>query len=116
MPLVKVDLGAKGTHIFEIPDFVHDFGDPTPHTFKGSLGRHITIEKLLYKIRRWLTYNDAIPGCGVAELLLDLLFGLNCGFPLKDIGLYLVWTLRAGFYKEVSALYVESWKKRQTQT
>lgn len=90
MVLVKI----SGDLILEMPDFIHEYGDKNNHTYKGSLKRHVTVEKILYKISWWLTDNDAMPVCKLFDAVLDILFGLNCNFPKRDIALYFVWYLQ----------------------
>lgn len=86
----------------EQEQWVHDFGwdeaDPLCHegidyvTLDGYL-LHRSVEKILYKVRIWLSHNDAVPFYHAFQAGLDLLFGLNCRFPMKDIALYMAWTL-----------------------
>jgi len=96
-----------GSSLYRRPDFIHDFGynsdNPLCHegiNYKTLEGfqRHRAVEKILYKAREWLTDYDAIPGYRFLELPLDILFGLNCKFPLKHIALFVVWSLRKGCY------------------
>ena len=95
--VVKTEVGT-----FLIPDFVHDFGDPTPHSYSGSLSRHLAVEKILYQVQCWALQYDAVPCYAIFEAFLSFLFGLNCNFPRKDIARYLVWSLRKGYYDSVA--------------
>lgn len=92
-----VSFGGR-TLTFEIPEFIHEFGDDTTHTFEGSLRRHLAVEKVLIRLRGWLIEHDALPGYSFLDAFLDFLFGLNCNFPLKDIILHMIWTLKDGYY------------------
>jgi len=95
--LQQVELNGK-TYTFEIPWFIYDFNNDT-HNFKGSLQRHVTIERVLKKIRGLLGEIDAVPGYNLFETVLDLLFGLNCNFRRKRIALYMIWGLKKGQYR-----------------
>jgi len=83
-----------GFEYIGIPDFVHEFGHPTPHIYKGSLRRHLAIEKPLYKIRDWLINHDAMPGYHLLWALTGIVMGLNCNLPYRDVALYAAWYLR----------------------
>lgn len=99
MPRIETVTFDDRTLTFEIPEFIHEFGDDTTHTFRGSLRRHLAAEKVLIKLRGWLIEcGDALPSYKSLNALLDLFFGLNCNFPLKDIILYMIWTLKDGYY------------------
>lgn len=83
-----------GPYIFQIPDFIHEFGTPTPHRPRRSLALHIAIERALYTLRvKLVDIGDATPGYRVANALLTLLFGLNCDFSTCDIALCVAWEL-----------------------
>lgn len=101
MPLERL-----GNEIIQMPDFIHEFGhypdsdNPLLHEgvkYKNHVPtnfvRHRAVEKVLYKLRIWLTNLDAMVGYKIFDMFLDILFGLNCKFPLKDIALYAVWQL-----------------------
>jgi len=88
-----------GVGYFAIPDFIHEFSeDDLHHTFKGSHLRHITVERVLYKIMGVLTNNDAMPFYRFFGSCLDFLLGLNCNFPKKDVALYFWWALTKDYY------------------
>jgi len=88
--MVLHNLGKYG--IWQMPDFVHPCREP--HTYKGSLLRHIVVENVLFRIRHWLTDRDALPGYSLLNALMSILFGFNCNFPAKDIALYTSWYFR----------------------
>lgn len=71
--------------MFQIPDFVHEFGDSDNHTYRGSLMRHLAVERLLMWIRSLSLNCDGVPGYRFLDAFLDLLFGLNCNFFLYGI-------------------------------
>ena len=79
----------------QLPDFIHDFGDPTPHHPRTSLGLHLGVERALYHAKRFLDceIGDAVPGYEFWNGILTILFGLNCSFPLKDVALYSAWIM-----------------------
>jgi len=75
--------------------FEHPFSiDNKKHVFKGSGARHVSIEHVLLKIRHFLYRNDAMPLYAFLESALDILFGLNCNFPRKDVIAYSIWSLK----------------------
>jgi len=89
---MTVDIGSE---ILQMPDFIHDYEESTDkHTFKGSLARHIAVERVLMKISWWFTCHDAIPGYTFFSGFLTFLLGLNCNFPAKDVALYTQWYVR----------------------
>ena len=71
-------------------DFIHEFGNSYKHTFKGSLKRHLSIEKYLYRFNHWLLDYDSYGWYKIFRVLLTILYGLNCDFPKLDILRYLV--------------------------
>jgi len=86
--------------LYDVPDlsppwFVMDFGDLQEHAYKGSLLRHVTVERVLWKLN-WLEFDVIGEACPFFHPLLaftDILFGLNCNFPLRNIALFAAWTL-----------------------
>lgn len=78
------------------PRFIHGFGKPEgPHTYRGSLNRHKAVERVIYayqRLRNWI--GDALPGDDLLKVPEILTFGFNCGFPARDIALYVIWYLR----------------------
>lgn len=86
------------------PDFVHRSFYMRDHIHScrvEHLVRHIAIDMVLYRLYDVLYL---LPGNGLWYLLRApqiLAFGLNCGYPKRDIALYLVWWLRCcGLTKE----------------
>lgn len=73
------------------PNFIHEIKDKD-HSRPGEL--HKTIDKIFYRFRRWLICHDALPIYGVFNAGLGFLWGLNCGYPLRDIALWIVWYLK----------------------
>jgi len=65
------------------------------HRYKGSLKRHVIIERLLYFLQKIFVRIFGLPLCGTSVawlyLPLDIAFGLNCGFPPRHVVLYLKW-------------------------
>lgn len=82
-----------GNVVLQMPDFLHDFSSDV-HRYKGSLARHVAVERVLYKVQSWLTAHDAMPGHFLLSAALGLVFGLNCGFPAKHVALYVAWYLK----------------------
>jgi len=77
------------------PSFVHET-ELEQHNFKGSLKRHLAVEKALLFLLKILDegIGDAVPGYSILEIPFIIAFGLNCNFPTLDIGQYVVWHLR----------------------
>lgn len=77
----------------QLPDFIHNFGDPTPHHPRNSLALHLGVERALYHAKRVLDCDvgDAVPGYSIWNGALTVLFGLNCSFPLRDVAMYSAW-------------------------
>ena len=103
-------LSLRGIEFF-FPDFFHEFRDsnhenpdPSEHTFRGSFVRHRAVEGVLDPVRHIFFVNDRVPFFNIFDALLGILYGLNCGFPLRDIGRHLVWDLRGGIlpFKETT--------------
>jgi len=91
-----------GKDLFRIPDFIHDYGDEDNHTFKGSLKRHIAVEKAVYFL--WSILNsvgDAFPLYNLFMAPIEVALGFNCNFPAKDVARYVVWSLRKGCFEWV---------------
>jgi len=91
-----------GKDLFFIPDFIHDFGDETHHNYRGSLKRHIAVEKalnFLMGILMWI--GDACPFYKMLRVPIEVGLGLNCNFPSKDVALYAAWSSRKGYYDYV---------------
>jgi len=80
----------------ENPDFVHESKDEGEgHTFKGSLTRHIAVEKAVYLMQKIVEgVGDAFPLFDVLYIPIIIGFGVNCNFPIKDVMKYVVWWLR----------------------
>jgi len=111
--LVELTDLNKGQFIV-IPDppwFVAPFGDTDQeHTYKGSLLRHITVERVLYRFN-WFLFGVIGETCPLFHVLLglqDVLFGLNCNFPLRNIALFAAWSMHLfdPFKKEAT-----SWRR-----
>lgn len=99
--LTLVDLG-NGT-ILQMPDFIHDYGpdndsmNPLCHYYRGSLIRHISVEKSLLFLRRKILgelIGDAFPLYEFLDSIVGIALGFNCNFPAGDIALYTVWRLK----------------------
>jgi len=76
-------------------NFEHDYSDTkTSHTFKGSLLRHVTVERVIYKMKDWYMDHDALPMSSLLSFLISFLFGLNCNFPIRDVVRYVTEELR----------------------
>lgn len=89
---------------FQMPDFIHKFG-PGQHSRPGAL--HAAIDRPLYAYYKILNFiGDACPVADLLKVLQIIGFGLNCGFPAKDVALYVVWYLRG-------CKPVKVWKKSE---
>ena len=102
--------------IFIMPDYIHEFGDRfhhmsmirtgdfdeegSPIEWTGFSNRRYIIHDLLdgivfYPISDWLSKwvgdNDLYD---FLRIIVGFFWGLNCGFPLKDVASYFVWNLR----------------------
>lgn len=77
------------------PSFFHWFyDDGEHHTYKGSLKRHVCVERLIMPTREWLVHYDATIIYRILNFFIDLILGLNCGFPAKDVMSYAIWDAR----------------------
>ena len=106
--------------IFIMPNFIHEFGDPFHHMSmmrtvervddEDGWGNYVTgtgpsdlrfwIHELLddcffYPAQRWLSkwMGDNKIERFFREIL-GFFWGINCGFPIRDIALYTVWCFR----------------------
>lgn len=63
------------------------------HVFKGSLLRHVTIERFINKMRdKTLDHFDVLHGIGkVLYVPIVLCYGFNCNFKRKNIARYIAW-------------------------
>ena len=78
-----------------MPSFFHEFSpDNKAHVFKGSGIRHVSIERVLLKIRNFMYANGTVPFFRVIDLALDIAFGLNCSFPSRDVAAYALWSFK----------------------
>lgn len=79
-----------------LPWFVVPFGDTDrEHSYRGSLLRHITVERVLYQLN-YIEFDVIGEACPLFHVLLgftDILFGLNCNFPLRNIALFAAWSM-----------------------
>jgi len=74
-----------------VPWFVHDYVwdlSKDSHTYKGSLARHLAVERTAFHLFKGLTEWDATWLYPLANFFQDLVLGLNCGFPPRDVMLY----------------------------
>jgi hypothetical protein len=100
-----------------MPGFLHDFGDEFHHSSlmrtcprdedadydfknwrnpprKWRFEFHELIEGwLLYPLRKFITIDDG-RNIKILDIPLSFIWGLVCGFPLKDVILYTVWFAR----------------------
>ncbi len=79
----------------------YDWFDSKQHVFKGSLVRHVAVEKALYFliddfVGRFVKERNALETLfkRILETPLNFAFGLNCNFPLRDIALCTMWELK----------------------
>ncbi len=96
-----------GKLIFQMPDFIHDFGHREHHNVPAAnsemehtirnwvkIELHELIEHyLLYPARNWFTARDA-RSIYKLDTLLGFIWGFVCGFPAKDILLHTLWDMR----------------------
>lgn len=75
--------------------FIQEFGYKNKHCYKGSLLRHITIERVIVKVRNFfeaiLPFNIYFGFKGIFYTPFNLLFGLNCNYRIADIIKYLIY-------------------------
>jgi len=79
-----------------MPSFVHDFGDWERHTYRGSLRRHVAVERVL-RFFQWVlnvVVGDACPAYELLYAPVHMGFGLNCNFPRRDVALFVAWSLK----------------------
>jgi len=87
-------------------NFIHDFGNWYQHNYKGSLNRHLAIEKTLIRFQKIYKFiGDAFPIYDLIYSPMHLFFGLNCNFPLRDIALYIIWDLKMWYRIEIKKMY-----------
>lgn len=96
-----------GKHTYQMPDFIHDFGNEfhhncpriNPHTQPSvrnwiEAELHEIIEAwLLYPLSKFLIDNDG-RSIGLLRSPLSFLWGIVCGFPLRDVILYTIWEIQ----------------------
>ena len=85
-----IRLGNK-TFCVIFPTFIHEIKDKD-HSASGEL--HKTIDRIFYRLRRWLICHDTLPVYKIFNTGLGFIWGINCGFPLRDVALWAVWYLR----------------------
>jgi len=91
-----------GKDLYFIPEFIHDYGDEKHHTYRGSLKRHVAVEKALFLLLAILTWiGDACPLYKLLRAPIEISLGFNCGFPSRDVALYCIWSVRKGYYDYV---------------
>jgi len=99
-----------GKDLFFIPDFIHDFcDDNNHHTYRGSLKRHIAVEKALFFLMDilmrvcdvWSLREDSFSLYNLLMIPIEIGLGLNCNFPSRDVALYAAWSLRKGYYEYI---------------
>jgi len=79
----------------------HNYLDPKSHTYRGSFARHISIERPAMRLRSYLLYRrDTGAFFFFFNFIFDLILGLNCNFPTRDVMKYSVWMLK--FLQETS--------------
>lgn len=87
-----------GDQVFHVPPFIHRFGLRFHHD-PGTPLRHIVVELVIYEYQALINWlGDACPVYELLKIPEILAFGLNCGFPPRDVALYLVWYLRGANY------------------
>lgn len=110
-------LTEVGQWVFQMPDFIHDFGDSAHHLCPTGLNPshirfifHECLDWCFYRVQRWLRKwvgdNKVYKGL---RSILGFYWGVNCGFPLRDVALYSVWDLRGS--KPVTV-----WEKQDGET
>jgi len=86
--------------------FFHSYYESSNHhTFKGSLIRHITIERILYRLKAF-ALSFPRPLSTVLLFPLTILFGLNCNFPIRDV---LQWSLYMLFFERILSRQIEEY-------
>ena len=119
--------------VYIMPDFIHEFGDPFHHM---SLTRTIKIDEnedfirgtgpsdlrfwihellddcFFYPAQKWLSkwMGDNKIKRFFREIL-GFFWGINCGFPLRDVALYIVWCFRCCPPLAVFEKKNDEWKK-----
>jgi len=87
--------------VFVMPDFIHEIGDRFHHTSAREFSHrryviHEFIDELvLYPIADWI--DKWVGDNKLGQLLREILgffWGFNCGFPPRDVALYIVWCFR----------------------
>jgi len=77
--------------------FICDYvEDGLGHTYKGSLGRHIIVEKVLFFFQKIMNdiIGDAFPLYDLFEIPISIGLGLNCSFPWKKVIKFQVWMVK----------------------
>jgi len=103
-----------GNLVFEMPWFIHEFGDEWHHASlmrkcaRDDDGDYVwstaprkwrfIIHEFLdlnffYPFRRWLRENDGRKINILDDWLLTPFWGINCGFPFRDVVLYTMWCI-----------------------
>ena len=119
--------------VYIMPDFIHEFGysahhlsmirtcdfdeDGSPISGTGPSNGSYAVHEFLdlwifYPILHWL--NKWIGDNKIYELLrlaLGFFWGINCGFPLSDVALYIVWCFRGCAPLAVFEKKKEAWTK-----
>jgi len=119
--------------VYVMPEFIHEFGDSAHHM---SMMRTVDYDEeegyipgtgppnwrfevhevldyyIFYPISHWIS--DVVGDNDVGQLLRNLLgffWGLNCGFPARDVVLYTAWTLRGCKPRAVFRKFADEWIK-----
>jgi len=82
------------------PPFVHDFDRwwthnweyAEAHTKPGAV--HLELDFVFIKIQRRLTRHKKKPWYPPFRAILSFLWGINCGFPFRDIIQFVIWEYR----------------------
>lgn len=129
-----INLVANDT-VYVMPHFIHEFGDrfhhmsmvrTCEHDEEGDLIRgtgpsdarffvHEVLDAwIFYPIQRWMRKwigDNAV--YNTLRLILGIFWGLNCGFPLRDVALYTVWDYRGcaprAVFKEKEGEWIQSY-------
>lgn len=88
------DLTKQDVAYFLGQTWKHEFAeDGKSHTFKGSVARHVAIERVLMIGRNFVLKNECMPFHSIIDFALDILLGFNCNFPSRDIAKFSTWSI-----------------------